>query len=483
MFITLTPVLVLHLAVLVGALEPCRNFDLTLEPCRCGDIDCDAKEKCKLPPHSKISFWSGKVNQHYEQGEWKTDPDKMSGADLDKLTYCRKWYGQVTSIRKTSTRETITFCQGGTMECTDKSTRDVYECVDVNGSVELCTVSNRKAGLCTNSKAGLCTASDTPPEDVPAPAPEDSNDASDSSSDSGSGSDSNKDDCRINCDVTKKISYYKGKVNQHYSKSHGEWQSDPDESSHGVSLTYCKKWYPSTTSMKKMKDQETINVCDIKHSMYTEYCSYQICDVYECVQGSTDDTQGVSTNTQDTRSKTTHTKSCGSGSNDGSNGDSNSTSSSSSSSSSSTRKEKKIMKISYWQGKVNQHYTGEWKTDPDGSSGAGIDKLVYCKKWYPCTKSYKKMPNQEKIIFCSRGNVGCTSSLRDVYECMESTDMSQTVILVAIIMPILCLCVFVGICGCCVTSANRKSEKTRRQQARRRRRRCVRRRLRGCSRP
>ena len=41
-----------------------------------------------------------------------------------------------------------------------------------------------------------------------------------------------------------------------------------------------------------------------------------------------------------------------------------------------------IPRIMYWDGKVNQHIdlnTGLWTTDPDGTSGSGIDKLTYCK--------------------------------------------------------------------------------------------------------
>ncbi len=48
-------------------------------------------------------------------------------------------------------------------------------------------------------------------------------------------------------------------------------------------------------------------------------------------------------------------------------------------------------RIAYWSGKVNQHIdsNGAWQTDPDGTSGANIDKLTYCKSWYPTTTSVK----------------------------------------------------------------------------------------------
>ena len=88
------------------------------------------RDMSKVP---RISVWSGKVNQHYDiqNGMWKTDPDKKSGADLNKLTYCKKWYPYTTSIRDTQTMETIKFCSGGRTEtsCSYSSTRTVYECV------------------------------------------------------------------------------------------------------------------------------------------------------------------------------------------------------------------------------------------------------------------------------------------------------------------------------------------------------------------
>ncbi len=52
--------------------------------------------------------------------------------------------------------------------------------------------------------------------------------------------------------------------------------------------------------------------------------------------------------------------------------------------------------VSYWYGKVNRHsvpnlttLVGDvtWSSDPDGSSGANVDVLRYCQKWFPGTQS------------------------------------------------------------------------------------------------
>ncbi|MFA7285813.1 MAG: peptidoglycan-binding protein [Candidatus Paceibacterota bacterium] len=56
----------------------------------------------------RIAYWWGKVNQHVDPaGFWRPDPDGVSGADLDKLTYCQKWYPQTIGIRDYKV-ETIT---------------------------------------------------------------------------------------------------------------------------------------------------------------------------------------------------------------------------------------------------------------------------------------------------------------------------------------------------------------------------------------
>ena len=47
----------------------------------------------------RVMFWYGKVNQHIDpQGTWQTDADGTSGANLDKLTYCKKYFPNTTSV-------------------------------------------------------------------------------------------------------------------------------------------------------------------------------------------------------------------------------------------------------------------------------------------------------------------------------------------------------------------------------------------------
>ncbi|MEN9338395.1 MAG: hypothetical protein RI945_120 [Candidatus Parcubacteria bacterium] len=68
-------------------------------------------------------------------------------------------------------------------------------------------------------------------------------------------------------------------------------------------------------------------------------------------------------------------------------------------------------RIAYWWGKVNQHFEqidvrGEWMTDGDGVSGANLDKLTYCKKFYPNTISIADYKNETITGWRNAGNTG-----------------------------------------------------------------------------
>lgn len=75
-------------------------------------------------------------------------------------------------------------------------------------------------------------------------------------------------------------------------------------------------------------------------------------------------------------------------------------------------------KIAYWWGKVNQHKVGGvWSTDPDGISGANINKYDYCKKWFPATQ-YAFYDGQELISgWTNQGNTGNYTALAPTYHC------------------------------------------------------------------
>lgn len=89
-------------------------------------------------------------------------------------------------------------------------------------------------------------------------------------------------------------------------------------------------------------------------------------------------------------------------------------------------------RISVWQGKVNQHVdvdSSTWQTDADGRSGAELDKLTYCKKFYPNTTSVKEYKNETINSWHAAGNTGNYTSIKMSYECVhENTTPSITVL-------------------------------------------------------
>jgi hypothetical protein len=80
-------------------------------------------------------------------------------------------------------------------------------------------------------------------------------------------------------------------------------------------------------------------------------------------------------------------------------------------------------RISYWSGKVNQHVdltSSTWQTDSDGKSGASIDKLTYCKKFYPDTTSVVEYKNEIINTWKDAGNINNYTSTKMSYRCVPS---------------------------------------------------------------
>lgn len=135
--------------------------------------------------------------------------------------------------------------------------------------------------------------------------------------------------------VAGRISYWAGKVNVHTDPVTSVWLGDSDcVSGAGIDpLMYCKKFYPKTTSVTSVPvTKKPPNIWN------TEGCGQQY---------SSDGIQEWTCNAPGPP------------------------------------------RIAYWKGKVNLHQdsTGAWTKDADCSSGAGIDPLTYCKKFYPATTS------------------------------------------------------------------------------------------------
>jgi hypothetical protein len=64
---------------------------------------------------ARIMYWDGKVNQHFDikTKSWATDPDGVSGYDIDKIEYCQKFYPKTASVKQYKIEEINTWQRVG----------------------------------------------------------------------------------------------------------------------------------------------------------------------------------------------------------------------------------------------------------------------------------------------------------------------------------------------------------------------------------
>ncbi len=82
-----------------------------------------------------------------------------------------------------------------------------------------------------------------------------------------------------------------------------------------------------------------------------------------------------------------------------------------------------IPRIMYWYGKVNQHWNLEqdiWETDSDGVSGANLNLLTYCQKFYPKTVKVVEYKEELTKTWKHRGNGGDYLAIKMSYRCVQS---------------------------------------------------------------
>ncbi len=115
----------------------------------------------------RIMYWWGKVNQHIDKnGQWQSDTDGVSGANLDQLTYCKKWYPNTTSVEsyKSETidtwRRAADFEQSGytatqtSIHCVQGPVRDTG-CIDTQYS----TTTGQRCPISTSQKRSVTVIS------------------------------------------------------------------------------------------------------------------------------------------------------------------------------------------------------------------------------------------------------------------------------------------------------------------------------------
>ncbi len=288
----------------------------------------------------RISYWGGKVNQHVDVSSsmWITDPDGYSGSGIDQLTYCKKWYPNTTRVEEYKNETISTWHSAGNVG-SYPSTKMSYKCVQENTDIRAFVMLNSPKGGETYTVGQKITIR-WKTENIPigeknisialrgntldgrsnvffegALALETQNDGIETvtlspdiftknnslfgkffrvivmANTDHSYQDESVDLFTINSstttpttDLTPRISYWSGKVNQHVDVAAGMWQTDPDGTSgSGIyQLTYCKKWYPNTTRVESYKN-ETINAWHSAGNVGS-YPSTKMS--YKCVQDS-----------------------------------------------------------------------------------------------------------------------------------------------------------------------------------------------------
>lgn len=86
------------------------------------------------PSGYDISSWCGKVNMHYDGAEWLTDSDGVSGCNVmvdtsTRLDYCKKFWGNTTSVNLLGDSLVIGFCNAGNVDCGMTTVKPIYMCV------------------------------------------------------------------------------------------------------------------------------------------------------------------------------------------------------------------------------------------------------------------------------------------------------------------------------------------------------------------
>ena len=181
-----------------------------------------------------------------------------------------------------------------------------------------------------------------------------------------------------------RIMYWWGKVNQHWNIDKGVWETDIDGTSGADldKLTYCKKFYPNTIKVEEYKN-ETAAIWRDRGNV-NQYHSVKMS--YRCIQGEGE----IKPNPIFIGPP--------------------------------VLEDNNVPRIMFWYGKVNQHWNidkGVWETDADGVSGANLDKLTYCKKFYPKTIKVEEYKNETSAIWHDRGNLNKYNSIKMSYRCIQ----------------------------------------------------------------
>ena len=319
----------------------------------------------------KVMFWWGKVNQHIDlnTGTWETDPDGISGANLDYLTYCKKWYPKTTEIKEYKLETIKTWHERYNLN-NHTSTKMSYLCVQPkvedpdNNSYFFKIISPDGGESYLLDESILVTWKN--------------NKASE--------------DKKINISL-----FYKTDKKEETAILVKDTLNDGEEK---ISLAVGN--LPNIVFGKNFK----IYLHADKENGKKEYEDYSkdFFSINKKVENPVVDTGSTPTNptTPTTPTEPTTPTIPDPASPDPVTPDP------AVPVEPTTPTASIVPRISYWWGKVNQHVdaSGAWQTDPDGTSGADLDLLTYCQKWYPTTTSVRDYQIETISSWRAAGNTG-----------------------------------------------------------------------------
>ncbi|MGV8161889.1 MAG: hypothetical protein ACP5N2_00975 [Candidatus Nanoarchaeia archaeon] len=322
---------------------------------------------------NKISYWCGKVNQHQSDGEWYTDNDRVSGCDIDKLTYCKKFWPSTVSVIEDGEETIGSWMTQNNAEGPFDSTKMTYACVQETVNEE-CVFEN--GACCTGdtcaTSAVLCASGTTPRV---------------------TGCDAN---CvpKVTCETNNKCKDSDGGIKYNIAGEtsvyiDGYWYAQPDGTD-----TYAEGyWHTQPDNCNTISNALSEYSCAGKKDGNIQGVPYMNSNTIMC-----NSVYGTGSVCKD-GACTTPTQSAD-------------------------------HKIAYWYGKVNVHLeNGVWTTDLDGVSGADIDKLAYCKKFWPKTTIVTESREETINVWRNRGNIdGPFTSKKMTYNCIEEQSVPREIV-------------------------------------------------------
>ncbi len=334
----------------------------------------------------RIMFWPGKVNQHInlQTGLWETDPDGVSGGHSylvfsndfggRELKYCQKWYPLSIDVKEYKLETLNTWKERGNVN-NHTSTRMSLECVQP----EITNPDNESYFFRIESPDGgetYYTAQSITLKWKNNKASEDK---------------------KVNINLLYKADGVDGKIVL--------LENTPNDGQENIILPVSAT--PGVVWGKNFK-LHMFAFSENKNKIYEDFSK----DFFSIESDSNLVSNNTNISTQDSASSASSTES--------STTNTTTENSTTTSNQENTSTVDKTARIAYWSGKVNQHIdqNGNWQTDPDGSSGAGLDKLTYCKKWYPSTTSIRDYKTETITTWRAAGNTGAYTSARTSIECV-----------------------------------------------------------------